>query len=86
MPAITKPVAGSLRVAIAGRELSASAFRFNGLSGTVSLTTAPVAGAAVTAGFTFDTPVRFDTDRLDVTLEGFEAGRIVAAPLIEVRL
>jgi uncharacterized protein (TIGR02217 family) len=52
----------------------------------VTLTLAPAAGAAVTAGFAFDTPVRFDTDRLDVTLEGFEAGRMVAAPLIEVRL
>lgn len=83
---ITKPVAGSLRVAVAGRELSPSAFRLGGLSGAVTLTVAPAAGAAVTAGFAFDTPVRFDTDRLDVTLEGFEAGRMVAAPLIEVRL
>jgi uncharacterized protein (TIGR02217 family) len=83
---ITKPVAGSLKVAVAGRELSASAFRLNGLSGAVTLTLAPAAGAAVTAGFAFDTPVRFDTDRLDVTLEGFEAGRMVAAPMIEVRL
>ena len=83
---ITKPVAGSLKVAVAGRELSPSAFRLNALSGGVTLTLAPAAGAAVTAGFAFDTPVRFDTDRLDVTLEGFEAGRMVAAPLIEVRL
>jgi hypothetical protein len=30
--------------------------------------------------------VRFDTDRIDVTLEGFEAGRLVAAPLIEIRV
>jgi uncharacterized protein (TIGR02217 family) len=52
----------------------------------VTLSSAPALGAAVTAGFAFDTPVRFDTDRLDVTLEGFEAGRMVAAPLIEVRL
>ncbi len=40
----------------------------------------------MTAGFEFDTPVRFDTDRIDVTLEGFDAGRVVAAPLIEVRV
>ncbi|MDB5455276.1 MAG: hypothetical protein JWP92_861 [Caulobacter sp.] len=50
------------------------------------LTTPPAVGAAVTAGFSFDVPVRFDTDRLDVTLEGFDAARIVAAPLIELRL
>ena len=40
----------------------------------------------VTAGFAFDVAVRFDSDRLDVTLEGFEAGRIAAVPLVEVRV
>jgi uncharacterized protein (TIGR02217 family) len=41
----------------------------------------------VTAGFQFDTPVRFDTDRIEVTLESFGAGRMVGhAPLIEVRV
>jgi hypothetical protein len=30
--------------------------------------------------------VRFDTDRLDVSLEGFEAGRLVATSLIEVQV
>ncbi len=83
---LTKPVAGTLRVAVAGRELNGSAFSLDALTGAVSLSSPPAIGAAVTAGFAFDTPVRFDTDRLDVTLEGFEAGRMVAAPLIEVRL
>jgi uncharacterized protein (TIGR02217 family) len=40
----------------------------------------------VTAGFEFDTPVRFDADRLEVTLESFDAGRMAAVPLIEVRV
>ena len=52
----------------------------------MTLAAAPAAGRAVTAGFQFDTPVRFDTDRLDVTLEGFDAGRVVSVPLIEVRV
>jgi len=83
---LTKPVVGTLRVAVSGRELNGSAFSLDALTGAVTLSSAPAIGAAVTAGFAFDTPVRFDTDRLDVTLEGFEAGRMVAAPLIEVRL
>jgi uncharacterized protein (TIGR02217 family) len=83
---LTKPVVGTLRVAVAGGELNGSAFSLDALTGAVTLSSAPAIGAAVTAGFAFDTPVRFDTDRLDVTLEGFEAGRMVAAPLIEVRL
>jgi hypothetical protein len=43
-------------------------------------------GRCVTAGFQFDTPVRFDTDRIETTLESFEAGRMAAVPLIEVRV
>ena len=84
--AITKPVAGTVRVAVAGVELAATAFSVNALTGLVTLTTAPANGAAITAGYSFHTPVRFDTDRLDVSLEGFEAGRLVAAPLIEVQV
>lgn len=32
------------------------------------------------------TPVRFDTDRIEVTLETFEAGRMAAVGLVEVRV
>lgn len=83
---ISKPVAGSVRVAVDGVELAASAFSLEATTGEVTLASAPAPGAAVSAGFAFDTPVRFESDRLDVTLEGFAAGRLVAVPLIEVRL
>jgi uncharacterized protein (TIGR02217 family) len=52
----------------------------------VTLTTAPAAGAGVTAGFEFDVPVRFDGDRIDVTLESFNAARVGAVALVEVRV
>lgn len=52
----------------------------------MTLTAAPALGAVVTAGFVFDVPVRFDADRIEVTLESFGAGRMVAMPLIEVRV
>ena len=83
---IRKPVAGSVRVAVNGGELAGSAFAVNETTGLVTLAVAPAAGAAVTAGFVFDTPVRFDADRIEVTLETFGAGRMVAMPLIEVRV
>ena len=35
----------------------------------------PAPGAAVTAGFAFDVPVRFDTDDLTIDLAAFTAGR-----------
>jgi uncharacterized protein (TIGR02217 family) len=78
---IWKPVAGSIRVAVDGVE---AAFTEDASTGLVTLPEAPPAGAVVTAGFLFDCPVRFDTDRLDVNLEGFGAGRVVRVPLIEL--
>lgn len=81
---IRKPVAGSVRVAVDGVETAG--FTVDETTGIVTLADPPPDGAVVTAGFAFDTPVRFDTDRIDVTLEGFDAGRIVATPLIELRV
>ena len=83
---ITKPVAGSVRVAVDGAELDGTAFSVEATTGDVTLAVPPVTGAEVTAGFVFDTPVRFDADRIEVTLETFGAGRMAAVPLIEIRI
>lgn len=83
---ITKPVEESVRVAIGGVELASGAFAVDVTTGEVTLEGVPAEGVAVTAGFLFDTPVRFDADRLEVTLESFDAGRMAAVPLIEVRV
>jgi len=82
---ISKPVAGSALVAIDGAPLAPGAFTVASESGIVTLDAAPVAGAVVSAGFIFDTPVRFDIDRLDLSIDGFGAGHAVAIPLVEVR-
>jgi uncharacterized protein (TIGR02217 family) len=50
----------------------------------VTVAEAPGEGVAVTAGFLFDVPVRFDTDRLDIELSSFDAADVPAIPLIEV--
>ena len=81
---IVKPVEGSVRVAVNGVETTA--FVLDHLTGEATLATPPIAGAVVTAGYVFDVPVRFDADRIEVTLESFGAGRMVAMPLIEVRV
>jgi uncharacterized protein (TIGR02217 family) len=81
---IRKPVEGSVRVAVEGVETTA--FAVDHATGELTLAAAPAPGALVTAGFVFDTPVRFDADRIEVTLESFGAGRMVAMPLIEVRV
>lgn len=84
---IEKPVGDGLLIALDGAPLSSEAFAVNTTSGLVTFDTPPAAGvAAVTAGFQFDTPVRFDIDRLDLALDGFGAGRALSVPLIEIRL
>lgn len=81
---VTKPVTGSVILAIDGTALPGGAFSVALSTGIVTLNTAPANGAVVTAGFMFDVPVRFDTDRLDVELSGFDAAVAPNIPLIEV--
>ena len=78
---ILKPVAGSVLVAVDGVTASASVDATNGI---VTLAEAPAEGAMISAGYRFDCPVRFDTDRLEVNLEAFGAGRVLSIPLIEL--
>jgi uncharacterized protein (TIGR02217 family) len=82
---ITKPVAGTVRVAVGGVERLAGQFSVDTATGVVSFASAPGEGQAVTAGFLFDVPVRFDIDRLDIELSSFDAAEAPSIPLIEVR-
>lgn len=79
---ITKPRPDTVRVAVDGAEVPAETDASTGL---VTLDQAPSSGAAVTAGFLFDVPVRFDIEHLAVSVSGFEAGEVPSIPLVEVR-
>ena len=46
---------------------------------------APKTGQVVTAGFEFYVPVRFDTDRLPVSIEEYGIGGAADVKLVEVR-
>jgi uncharacterized protein (TIGR02217 family) len=81
---IVKPAIGTVRVARAGVE-ALSGWSVDTTTGMVSFAAAPAAGVLVTACFAFDVPVRFDTDRLDVTWDLDRLGSIASIPLIEVR-
>jgi uncharacterized protein (TIGR02217 family) len=80
---ITRPVAGSVRVSVAGEERVAGWTL--GAGGRVLFDTVPPPGAEVRAGYRFDVPVRFAEDRLAVSRATFEAGEIASVPLIELR-
>lgn len=86
--AISKPVQGSVRVAVDGAEqVEGVNYTLDPTTGTVLFAGGftPRAGSTVTAGFMFDVPVRFDTDFLDVNLSAFAAGDIPRIPLLEIR-
>jgi uncharacterized protein (TIGR02217 family) len=84
---IVKPVSGSVRVAVGGVEATGTAYSCDAGTGIVTFAGGhiPGAGQAITAGFTFDVPVRFDTDYLEVDLSAFSAGAIPKIPLVEIR-
>jgi uncharacterized protein (TIGR02217 family) len=86
--AISKPVEGSVRVAVDGVEAAeGTQWSVDPASGLVSFLPGhvPASGAAVTAGFRFDVPVRFDSDSLSIDLAAFEAGEIPSIPIVEIR-
>ncbi len=84
---ITKPVAGTVRIAIGGDEVQEGIdWTIDTATGLVTFQTPPDLGAEVRAGFEFDIPVRFDTDRIDTSVSSFQAGQAPSVPVIEVRV
>jgi len=81
---ITKPVVGTVAAALDG-VAQASGWSLDTATGLITFAAAPANGTAITAGFNFDVPVRFDTDQLDVTHDIERLGSITSIPMIEVR-
>ena len=87
--AIAKPVAGSVLVAVDGvTQTPVTAYGVDTITGLVAFQPGhiPPADAAITAGFEFDVPVRFDTDKLEINLQGFRHGAIPSIPIVEIRV
>ncbi len=84
---IAKPVAGSVRVAVGGDpKVEGLEVGIDAATGLVTLAVPPPMGALVTAGFEFDVPVRFDTDRIATSVASFKAGDVPNVPVVELRL
>ncbi len=84
---VRKPVSSSVRLALSGDELEAGQhFSIEPGSGMVTFVFPPPLGSVVSAGFEFDVPVRFDTDRILASANGFNAGEVPAVPVVEVRV
>ena len=84
---ITKPVLGTVKVGVQGdHQAEAVHFSVDLETGIVTFVDAPGEGARITAGFEFDVPVRFDTDRIQVSVQSFQAGDLPQVPIVEVRV
>jgi uncharacterized protein (TIGR02217 family) len=86
---IAKPVAASVRIAVAGVErISDTHFSVDVTTGMVTFAPSaiPAGGAALTAGFLFDVPARFDADYLEIDVSSFAAGEIPQIPIVEIIL
>jgi uncharacterized protein (TIGR02217 family) len=84
---ITKPVAGTVLVAVADDpKIEGLEFAVNIETGEITFTLPPDVGTRVTAGFEFDVPVRFDTDMIQTSVASFQAGDVPNVPIVEVRI
>ncbi len=84
---IRKPVAGSVTVGVGSEEqVEGVDFVTDPTSGEIVFTAAPPEGVTVTAGFEFDVPVPFDTDRIMTSVASFQAGDVPNVPIVELRV
>lgn len=84
---ITKPVSGTVTAAVQNVERREGVhFEIDLETGIITFEEAPLEGAEISAGFEFDVPVRFDTNRINVSVASFRAGQVPDVPVVEVRV
>lgn len=85
---IVKPVSGSLTtLLVSGVPVVSSAFSVNYTTGGITFNTAPAATHPIIVSYIeFDTPCRFDTDKLNVRQDFWETESWEGIKLMEVRL
>lgn len=84
---IHKPVSGTVRVGIGQDELREGVeYAVDLATGMVTFATPPGEDRRIVAGFEFDVPVRFDTDRIQTSVASFQAGDVPNVPVVEVRV
>ncbi|MEM6758417.1 MAG: DUF2460 domain-containing protein [Pseudomonadota bacterium] len=84
---IAKPVLGTVRVGADYDEMKEGIdYEVDLATGIVRFVAPPEDGVIVKAGFEFDVPVRFDTDRIATSVASFQAGEVPNVPVVEVRI
>jgi uncharacterized protein (TIGR02217 family) len=84
---IAKPVVGSVRIGIEQDEMREGVdYEVDDTTGLIRFVHPPAETTEITAGFEFDVPVRFDTDRIQTSVASFQAGTVPNVPVVEVRV
>ncbi|WP_299693212.1 DUF2460 domain-containing protein [uncultured Tateyamaria sp.] len=84
---IAKPVSGTVRVGLENDEMQEGVdYEVDLTTGFVTFAHPPDVDVIVKAGFEFDVPVRFETDRIQTSVASFQAGEVPNVPVIEVRV
>lgn len=81
---ILKPVAGTVQIGVNGVKQSPATYTVDTTTGIVTFLSTPAPGAVLTAGFEFDTPVRFDVDKLIINMKDYQAGVVQSIMLKEL--
>lgn len=83
---VSKPVLGTVAVTVGGQEVQEGVdYTLDYATGLLTFADPPDTGAEVRAGFEYDVPVRFDTDRIVTAVSSFHAGEVPSIPVVEVR-
>lgn len=84
---ISKPVEGTLRVALSGDlKTFGDEYTVDYTTGIITFNFAPPQDSEVMAGYEFDVPVRFETDRIETSVAGFAIGEAPSVPVVEIRV
>ncbi|NVO55616.1 DUF2460 domain-containing protein [Rhodobacteraceae bacterium B1Z28] len=84
---ITKPVLGTVRLGLDQDEIQEGVdFDVDLTHGLITFADPPPEQVEITAGFEFDVPVRFDTDKIQTSVASFQAGDAPNVPVVEVRV
>lgn len=82
---IQKPIGSSVLVSVSGATLG-EGFNVDETTGIVSFEQPPAADSAISAGFDFDVPVRFENEELISAVTARNAAQISDISLMEIRL
>jgi uncharacterized protein (TIGR02217 family) len=84
---ITKPVLGTVSLGLDQDAMREGVdYEVDLACGVVSFVAPPPEQVEITAGFEFDVPVRFDTDKIQTSVASFQAGDVPNVPVVEVRV